>query len=162
EPIGGCATPLRIGWREMNADIAVGECPEDGVDERVKNDVGVGMSGQSTPMGNAHAAEHDMIAVAELVNVEAKTGAHIAQAREGAPSRGTKIPVGGEFPFPGSPPKRAALAAAPSGEGGVTAKIVATRRFRPAMRLDEGGKIKSLRGLHQAQMRAVDRAGHAA
>src|SRR5262249_60528904 len=66
EPIGGGAAPLRIARREMNTDIALGECPEDGVDERVKNDVGVGMPGQSTPMGDAHAAEHDMIAVAEL------------------------------------------------------------------------------------------------
>src|SRR5262249_48608780 len=78
EPIGGGAAPLRIGRREMNADIAVGECPEDGVDKRVKNDVGVGMSGQSTPMGNGHAAEDEVIAVAELVDIEAKPGAHIA------------------------------------------------------------------------------------
>jgi len=48
----------------------------------VKNNVGVGMSGQPAPMGDAHPAEHDMIAFAELVNIEAETGAHIAQGCE--------------------------------------------------------------------------------
>ena len=62
----------------MDADIAVSERPEDSVHERVKNDVGVGMPGQSTPVGDAHATQHDVIALAELVNIEAKAHAHVA------------------------------------------------------------------------------------
>src|SRR2546429_8587418 len=99
--MGGGAALLGIGRGKMNTDIAVGECPEDGVDERVKNDVGVGMSGQSTPMRDAHAAEHNMIAVAELVDIEAKTGAHIAQGCETGRLGAHEIVVGGEFHISG-------------------------------------------------------------
>src|SRR5260370_1452158 len=97
EPIGGGATPLRIGRREMHADVAVGERSEDGVHEGLKNKVGVGMSGQPTPTGDAHPAEHVPIAFAELVNIEAKTGAHIAQACEPGGLGTDEIVVGGEL-----------------------------------------------------------------
>ena len=82
EAIGGGAAPLRIGGREMHADIAFGKRAENGVHERMQDDVGIGMAGQSAPMRDAHAAEHDVIAVAELVDVEAEAGAHIAQGCE--------------------------------------------------------------------------------
>src|SRR5258707_15099402 len=81
----------------MHADAPVGARSEDGVHEGVKNNVGVGMSGQPTPMGDAHPAEHDMIAFAELVNIEAETGAHIAQACEPGALGTAEIVVGGEL-----------------------------------------------------------------
>ncbi len=65
ETIGGGAAPLRIARREVHADIAVGERAEDGIDQRMQHDVGIGMPGQSARMGDAHAAERDMIARVE-------------------------------------------------------------------------------------------------
>ena len=46
EPVGGGAAPLRIAGREVHADVAVGERAEDGVDQRVQHDIGVGMAGE--------------------------------------------------------------------------------------------------------------------
>ena len=66
----------------MHADVAVAERAEDGVDQRVQHHVGVGMAGQAARMRDAHAAEHDVIAVAELVHVEAEAGAHVAERGE--------------------------------------------------------------------------------
>jgi len=40
----------------MHADITFGKRAENGVYERVKDDVGVGMARQSAPVGDAHAA----------------------------------------------------------------------------------------------------------
>ena len=113
-------------------------------------------------MGDAHPAEHDMIAFAELVNIEAETGAHIAQGCEPGGLGTDEIVVRGELDVCGFTLERADLDACPFGERGVIAEIVATRCFRPAMRLQQGGKTESLRGLHQAHARAVDRVGHAA
>ena len=63
----------------MRADVAVAERAENGVDQRMQHHVGVGMSVQPAVMGNADAAEHDMIAVAEGVDVEAHAGADIVE-----------------------------------------------------------------------------------
>src|SRR5262249_61125295 len=54
EPIGRSAPPLRIGRGKMHTDIALGERTEKGIDERMKNDVGIRMPGQSARMGHAH------------------------------------------------------------------------------------------------------------
>ena len=40
EPVGGRATPLRIGGREMIADVALADGAEDGVGEGVQAGVG--------------------------------------------------------------------------------------------------------------------------
>ena len=72
---------------KCDADIAVGERAEDRVDQRVQRDVGVGMSGDAARMRDAHAAEHDVIAVAEGVHVETAAGAHIAERRHAAALR---------------------------------------------------------------------------
>src|SRR5262249_56853345 len=81
EPIGRSAPPLRIGRGKMHTDIALGERTEKGIDERMKNDVGIRMPGQSARMGHAHATKHHVIAVAEAVNIEAEAGTHVAQGR---------------------------------------------------------------------------------
>ena len=54
--IRGDASPLGIGGRKMHADITFGKRAENGVYERVKDDIGVGMARQSAPVGDAHAA----------------------------------------------------------------------------------------------------------
>ena len=48
----------------------------------MQHDVGVGMAGDPAVVRDAHAAEHDVIAVAELVHVEAEAGAHVAERGE--------------------------------------------------------------------------------
>ena len=58
------AVPLRIARREMHADVAVGERAEDRVGQRMQHHVGIGMAGERrASCGNAHAAEHDVVAV---------------------------------------------------------------------------------------------------
>ena len=48
--VGGGAPPLRIARRKVRADVAVGERAENGVDQRMQRDVGVGMSGDAARM----------------------------------------------------------------------------------------------------------------
>ena len=79
ETVGGGAAPLRIAGRKMGADVAFGERPENGVDQRMQHHVGIGMAGQGLAMRDAHAAEHDMIAVAEGMHVDAGADAQVAQ-----------------------------------------------------------------------------------
>ena len=43
--VGRCSAPLRVARRKVRSDIAVGERAEERVDQRMKHDVGVGMSG---------------------------------------------------------------------------------------------------------------------
>src|SRR5215212_2255920 len=43
EFIGWGAFPLRIAWRKMRTDVAVRQCAQDRIDQRVKTDVAVGM-----------------------------------------------------------------------------------------------------------------------
>ena len=55
----------------MGADVAVAERAVERVGERVQADVGVGMAGEALVVGNAHAAEPDVVAGREGVDVEA-------------------------------------------------------------------------------------------
>ena len=136
----------------MHADVAVGKRAEDGVDERMQDDVGIGMARQSAPMRDAHAAEHDVIAVAELVDVEAEAGAHIAQGCKLGRFSAAEIIVGGELHVPGLTLERGDLEARPFGERGVVGEIVTPCGGGPPMRIEKGGKAECLRGLHHAQV----------
>ena len=64
----------------MDADIALGEGPEDGVDERMQHHVGVGVTANPALMRDAHAAQHHVIAGAELVEFHA---AHLSNVQAG-------------------------------------------------------------------------------
>src|SRR5262249_19526597 len=97
EPFGGSAPPLRIGRREMNPDVAVGQRSEDGIDGRKKTAIGVRMAAQAIPMRDAHTPEHHMITVSEAVHVEAESGAHVAQGCELRGLCARKIVVRREF-----------------------------------------------------------------
>ena len=59
----------------MYADVSFGKGAENGVHECVQDDVGIGMARQSAPVRDAHATERDVIAVSELMDIEAETGA---------------------------------------------------------------------------------------
>ena len=69
---------MRIVGREVDADIAVRKRAQDRVDHGVKHDVGVGVPLQSAAVGDAYPSQHHVVAVAELVNVEAEPGAYVA------------------------------------------------------------------------------------
>ena len=77
ETIGRDTLPLRVAGREMLTDVAFGKRTENGVDQRMQRHVGIGMPGHAARMRNAHAAEHDMIAVGESVHVKAVPGAYV-------------------------------------------------------------------------------------
>ena len=86
----------------MLADVAVGERTENGVDDRVQRDVGVGMAGEAALMLDPHAAEHDMVAVAEGMHVEAVAETEVSEACD-APRLGLgEVVVGGELHVAGT------------------------------------------------------------
>ena len=76
------ATPLRIGRRKMRPDVAVGERAQNGVDQGMQRHVGIGMPRQRPRMRDAHAAEPDVIAVDESMDVVAGRGADIGERRK--------------------------------------------------------------------------------
>ena len=51
EAVGGGAAPLRVGWREMLADVAVADGAEHGIGERMQDHVGVGMADHARAYG---------------------------------------------------------------------------------------------------------------
>ena len=112
-------------------------------------------------MRDAHAAEHDVIAVAELVDVEAEAGAHVAERGELGRFGAGEILVGGELHVAGLALERGHLESGPFGQRGIVGEILAAGRLRAPMRLEQGRKAEGLRRLHDAQMRAVERAGDA-
>ncbi len=70
--LGGKCTPMSPSAQRA----------EDRIDQRMQHDVGVGMAGDAAVMGDAHAAEPDVIAGGELMHVEAEAGAHVAERGE--------------------------------------------------------------------------------
>ena len=122
--LGRGAAPLRIARRKVRADVAVGKRAEDGVDERVQRDVGVGMSGEPARMRDAHAAEHDVIAVGEGVNVETVSRAHVGKRGRAQDFSANKIVLGGQLHVGGLSGEHVDAMAGPFGERGVIGKIL--------------------------------------
>ena len=75
---------MRVARREMDADIAVAQGPEQRVGERVQDDVAVGMGRDAALVRNAHAAEPDVIAGRESVHVESGADARDKEGRAAA------------------------------------------------------------------------------
>ena len=75
------ALPLRIGGREMCADVALGKRAVERVGKRVQADVSVGMAAERCGMGDANAAQPHVVAGREGVNVEALADPRLARAR---------------------------------------------------------------------------------
>ncbi len=61
------AFPLRVGWREMAADVAVAERAVDGVGDGMAQHVRVGMADEPAPVRHLEATEPDVVARAEGV-----------------------------------------------------------------------------------------------
>ncbi len=68
--------PAIIRRWKMPADIAKRERAEDRIAQRVQYDVAIRMRNQPAIMGNSHAAQNNMAAGAERVNVDTLSDAH--------------------------------------------------------------------------------------
>src|SRR4051812_14061148 len=67
--------PLRLGVREVVADVSERGGAEQRVHDRVRDDVGVRVAGQPSVRQDGHATEHQLAAFLETVDVEADPGA---------------------------------------------------------------------------------------
>ena len=81
EPVRRSAPPLRIGWREVLADIALADGPQDGVGQGVQTGVGVGVTDQGLVVVDPDPAKPDRIAGPPAVGVDAKAGPDDPPAR---------------------------------------------------------------------------------
>ncbi len=75
ESVGRHAAPLRIGRREMLADVAGADRAQQRIGQRMQGYVGVGMTGQPLDVWNGNAAQHHLVAGGEAMHVEAEGGA---------------------------------------------------------------------------------------
>src|SRR5258705_11894594 len=73
----GGVFPLRVGGREVLADVAIGNSAEDGIRQRVEADIGVGMALQALRMRDPDPAQPDMIARYQAMNVIARARPHV-------------------------------------------------------------------------------------
>jgi hypothetical protein len=64
------AAPLWIAWRKMDADVTVADRAEQCVGHGMEHDVGIAVAIQRPVMGNAHAAQPEMIAGRKGMNVK--------------------------------------------------------------------------------------------
>ena len=125
---------------KCDADIAIGQRAENGVDQRVQHDVGVGMARQSARVRNAHPAQHDMIAVAEGVHVEAAAGAHVGESGQRAGFGAGKVVIGGQFHVAGLACKNSDAVPGPFGQRRIVGEILAARSSRAAVRVQRSGR----------------------
>ncbi len=75
------ALPARIRWREMLADVAQRQRAEQGVAQRVDHHVAIAVGKHAALVRHAHAAEHDVVALAEGVDVIALADAERKRSR---------------------------------------------------------------------------------
>ena len=69
------AFPTGIGVGKKVSDVCLSDCAEDGVRDRMKESVGVGMSVETSRVRNLHAAEDQLPTLDELVNIIANSDA---------------------------------------------------------------------------------------
>ncbi len=156
------ARQLRIGRREMRADVALAERAIERVGERVQRHVGVGMAGERAIVRDADAAEPDVIAGREGVDVETLADADVArrvqQPRLGRAQILHRRHLG---------VVRVALEdmgrmARPGGDRAVVGQVADAFAARAPMRLEDQIEAEGLRRLHRAQRGAIRRSDDAA
>src|SRR5688572_9422207 len=82
EHVRGSALPLRVGGREVLANVAQTGRAKHGVRNGVKDDVRVAVAGKAARMRNGDPAEHDRAFALKCVNVETHAGARHQPRRE--------------------------------------------------------------------------------
>ena len=150
--IGRCAPPLCVAWREMHTNIALRNCAENGISERMQDDVGIGMPGEGSRVRNSNASECDVVARAESVHIHSGADAHIADRGRLQGLRTGKILGSGELDVVGLPGKNAHLDACPFRKCRIVGEIIAACGRGTAMGVQQGLKRKCLRCLHEAAM----------
>ena len=148
---------LRIAGRKVRADIAVGQRAEDGVDQRMQADIAVGMGEKAACVRHAHAADHQMIAVAEGVHVIAGAGPDVAELGGEAGFLADKIFGRGEFHVGRIAFKGRYRQSRPFRQRGIVGEIAAAVARGAAMGLEDDIETKRLRRLRDAQPRALGR-----
>ena len=141
----------------MRADVAVRQRAEHGVDQRMQADIAVGMREKAACVRDAHAAEHQMIAVAEGVDVVAGAGPDIAEHGAEAGFLADEIFRGRQFHVGRIAFKGRHRQSRPFGQRGIVGEIAAALARGAAMRVENHVEAESLRRLRDAQPRALRR-----
>src|SRR6185369_5909334 len=99
---------------------------------------------------DAHAAEPDMIASDELMDIKAEAGANIRKRRDLRSLRAREILRGRELHVAGLAFKSCHAMARPFGERGIVGEVLTTGRRRAPMRLEQQVEAEGLRRLHHS------------
>jgi hypothetical protein len=127
----------------MHADVAIRECAEDRVGERMQRDVGVRMAGELAGVRNFHAAEPHMIAAfVERVDVIADAGADIGK-RHGVAILAREVLRRGHLHVALLALEYRDPQAGPFDQRGIVGKILAALRGGAAMRVEQGRVAKA-------------------
>ena len=119
------ALPLRIGRREMRADVAVRQRAEDGVGNGVHQHVGVGMALQLAVVRDGDTAEPDGVAVLEGVDVVALADADVGEVAGEAALGGGEVAGRGDLHVGGVSVENVDAMAGALGDGGVVGQFLA-------------------------------------
>ncbi len=157
EQVGRGAAPLRIARREMRADVAVGDGAEHGVGDRVQQHVGVRMADQPVIVRHLHAAEPDMVALAEGVDIKTLARADVRQIVEHSGFGAQKILTCGQLDVVGFAGEDENAMAGPFRHGGVVGQFAAAVGAHGPMGGENEPEPERLRRLHGAQRRTVGR-----
>src|SRR5262249_5713394 len=77
--IGRGTSPLRVAGRKVRANISVGKGAEDRIGERMKRDIGVGVTGERVAVRNADSTKGDVVARAKRVDVQTRSSPHVTK-----------------------------------------------------------------------------------
>ncbi len=125
------AAPAFVRGRKMLADIALADGAQDGIGQRVQAGIGIGMAFQRMIVRDLHAAEPDMIARHEAVDVIARSGARFAQASRKQASAKAKSSALVIFMLISSPPT--ATMFKPANSASAISSVTSPRRDRDGL-----------------------------
>ncbi len=137
----------------MDPDIAGADRPQERVGQRVQADIGIGMADKARVMRDRDAADHDVVAGAERMHVEALADPDIAEARGEEPLRRGEVLRGRHLQIVLAP-----LNHERRHPGGLGDRRIVGQHASDcgAVRRENGREMKALRGLRAPQSGAVD------
>ncbi len=150
EAVRSGAFPLRIARRKMRTDVAVRERAEDRVDQRVQADVTIGMRQKAAAVRQADATNHEVVAVAESMNVVAAAGSDIAEHGAETGFFADKIFRSCQFHVGRIAFKGCHRQSRPLGKRGVIGEVAAATGGRAAMGVENHIEPERLRGLRNS------------
>ena len=102
----------------------------------MQNDVGIGMAGDAASVGDAQAAQRDMVAIGERMHVEPEARAHIARSRKLHRLDVRKIVGRGELHIADIALEGTDPEPRPFGKRGIVSEVVAACRLSAPMCID--------------------------